>query len=191
MFHAVIPVVINLEGGLSLDPRDNGNWTGGKQGAGELRGTKYGISAAAYPTLDIQALTVDDAKAIYKRDYWDAVGGDELPPALAAVVFDTAVNSGVGTALRLLSESSSLLGFIGRRFQHYASLEQFNVYGRGWTRRFAEIVRLAGTLKPDGPHLAVFDDRNQEALTLPIPEGASVITRSAPPKYFVRIERKS
>jgi len=191
MFHKIIPTVINLEGGLSLDPNDNGNWTGGKHGVGELRGTKYGISAASYPQVDIRALTVDDAKAIYKRDYWDKVGGDELPPALAAVVFDAAINSGVGTALKLLNESAGLLDFIGRRFQHYASLGQFDVYGRGWTRRFAEIVRLAGTLKPDGPHLAVFDDRNQEALTLPIPEGASVITRSAPPKYFVRIERKS
>lgn len=189
MFHKIVSTVINLEGGLSLDPNDSGNWTGGKQGAGELRGTKYGISAAAHPTLDIQALTVDDAKEIYKRDYWDAVGGDELPPALAAVVFDTAVNSGVKTALRLLSESNGLLDFIGRRFQHYASLEQFGVYGRGWTRRFAEIVRLAGTLKPSGPHLTVFDDRNTEALTLPIPDGAHVITRSTPGKYFVRIER--
>ena len=33
------------EGGLSLDPNDRGNWTGGKKGSGELRGTKYGIAA--------------------------------------------------------------------------------------------------------------------------------------------------
>ena len=40
------------EGTLSLDPTDTGNWTGGAVGRGTLVGTKYGISAASYPTLE-------------------------------------------------------------------------------------------------------------------------------------------
>jgi hypothetical protein len=36
-----------------MDERDPGNWTGGAIGKGELRGTKWGISAQTYPQIDI------------------------------------------------------------------------------------------------------------------------------------------
>ena len=93
------------EGGFTDDPRDPGNWTGGARGLGECRGTHYGISAAAYPNLNIRALTVADAKAIYRRDYWDPARGDDLPPPLALLVFDAAVNSGVSRAVRWLQQA--------------------------------------------------------------------------------------
>jgi lysozyme family protein len=64
--------------------------------------TKFGISQKAYPSLDIPNLTLEDAKKIYRRDYWEACRCDELPPALAVAVFDTAVNQGTGKAKRLL-----------------------------------------------------------------------------------------
>ena len=64
--------------------------------------TKYGISQRAYPNLDIANLTEDQAKAIYKRDYWDKVCGDQLKSqAVAENVFDTAVNMGPVTATKL------------------------------------------------------------------------------------------
>lgn len=47
-------VVLGYEGGFTQDPRDPGNWTGGRIGHGQLRGTQHGISAAAYPNLDIR-----------------------------------------------------------------------------------------------------------------------------------------
>ena len=65
-FDTAFANVIGLEGGYTDDPRDRGNWTGGTVGQGKLRGTKYGISAAAFPTLDIANLTLDAAKAIYR-----------------------------------------------------------------------------------------------------------------------------
>lgn len=64
--------------------------------------TRYGISQRAYPTLDIAALTRQQAQDIYARDYWAPVQGDALPGALALVVFDAAVNQGVVRAVRLL-----------------------------------------------------------------------------------------
>lgn len=64
--------------------------------------TKWGISKKAYPALNIPDLTLEDAKALYKRDYWDACSCDELPGALATAVFDTAVNMGISGAKRLL-----------------------------------------------------------------------------------------
>jgi lysozyme family protein len=42
---AMLPL-IEHEGGFQNDPDDSGNWTGGKVGVGELKGTKWGICAA-------------------------------------------------------------------------------------------------------------------------------------------------
>lgn len=71
--------------------------------AGDRGGaTKYGISQAAYPNVDIRNLTEQQARDIYKRDYWDRVRGDDLTSQLIAEnLFDTAVNMGVRTASRL------------------------------------------------------------------------------------------
>src|SRR5690625_2843852 len=182
-FNKTVRKVINLEGGLSLDPDDRGNWSGGQKGVGELRGTKYGISAMSYPHLDITSLTVDDAISIYRRDYWDAINGDDLPPALAVVAFDAAVNSGVGAAKRLLEQSNgSLLDFIGRRFLHYTGLNQWQLYGRGWTRRFAEIVRLASQFdrEPGVPWdrlLLAFGPDGNESARAELPAGQDIIIR--------------
>ncbi|RYC28946.1 hypothetical protein D3273_26555 [Lichenibacterium minor] len=46
---AVLPFTLHHEGGSSVDPRDPGNWTGGKRGRGKLVGTKYGIPASSHP----------------------------------------------------------------------------------------------------------------------------------------------
>lgn len=98
------------EGGLSMDPNDPGNWTGGSVGVGEMLGTKFGISAAAYPMLDIKSLSRDDAVAIYFRDYWSKIRGDDLPPRVAGVILDSAVNQGPGTAVKLLQTALGLKG---------------------------------------------------------------------------------
>lgn len=92
-------ITIGIEGKFGADPYDRGNWTGGAMGVGELKGTKFGISAAAYPDLDIENLTFDDAVGIYQRDYLAKIRGADLPPPLALLVFDFAVNSGVREAI--------------------------------------------------------------------------------------------
>lgn len=97
--------VVGHEGGFTANPKDRGNWTSGKIGVGELKGTKYGISAMAYPHLDIRNLTLDQARAIYKRDYWDRVKGDQLTFPVAFNVFDGAVNSGVLRSILWLQEA--------------------------------------------------------------------------------------
>lgn len=93
------------EGDLSMDANDPGNWTGGAIGSGELKGTKYGISAAQYPTLDIANLTLEDAKAIMYRDYWVTIRGEELPANIATGLFDCAVNQGEEAAIKLLQRA--------------------------------------------------------------------------------------
>ena len=75
--------VVHHEGGLSLDPNDRGNWTSGKIGRGQLRGTKYGVSAMSYPDRDIANLTLDDVQAIYAAAVWTPAGWSGLPTWLA------------------------------------------------------------------------------------------------------------
>ena len=90
-FEKAIDKVLINEGGYVDDPNDKG---------GE---TKYGISKRSYPSVDIKNLTTDEAKAIYKLDYWDRVKGDEIRSDLIAFeLFDTAVNMGVRTASKLI-----------------------------------------------------------------------------------------
>ena len=91
-FDRAFDLVIGAEGGYVNDPRDPG---------GE---TKYGISKRAYPALNIKHLTRDDAKEIYRKDYWNRLSGDSLPQPLALTLFDFAVNSGIGTAVKHLQE---------------------------------------------------------------------------------------
>ena len=93
------------EGGYSNDQSDSGNWSGGKPGVEELKGTKFGISAKSYPTLDIKNLTKDDAIAIYVRDFWKPMKLDLLTSARVRFkVFDIGVNMGPGTGIRLLQD---------------------------------------------------------------------------------------
>lgn len=81
--------------------------------------TKYGISQRAYPHLDIRNLTEQQAREIYKRDYWDRIRADEIESQLIAEnIFDTAVNMGVRTASRLAQLAANIEpvdGIIGSR----------------------------------------------------------------------------
>jgi len=101
-FNKAIEHVLSSEGGFTNDPDDDGNWTGSKKGKGILKGTKWGISAASYPTLDIFNLTREEAIVIYKRDFWDKYKIDQLPNYIQLHFFDVCVNSGYSRAVRIL-----------------------------------------------------------------------------------------
>lgn len=91
-FNQAIGKTLAHEGGAKFtdDPNDRGG------------ATKYGISQRAYPDVDIRNLTEQQARDIYKRDYWDRSRADEITSqAIAENIFDTAVNMGVRTASRL------------------------------------------------------------------------------------------
>lgn len=160
-FDLAFAKVINHEGELSLIRSDRGNWTGGEVGKGQLKGTKYGISAMAYPDEDIVGLTLDRAKQLYRRDFWDAVRADELPDAVRFDVFDAAVNSGVSRAIKWLQlaigiEADGVLGpktlaavravdpqklskrYNGIRLRFMTDVVTWLTFGRGWARRIAD-----------------------------------------------------
>ena len=91
--HCMDDYLKGYEGGYVNDPKDPG---------GE---TNFGISKRSYPRLDIGRLTWADAKVIYKKDFWDAVRGDELPLGVDLVVCDPAIHSGPGFAIKLLQKA--------------------------------------------------------------------------------------
>jgi lysozyme family protein len=64
--------------------------------------TKYGITARSHPTVDIAALTLPEAVAIYSREYWAPLNLDLLSRRVAVAVFDGAVNHGATTSAKML-----------------------------------------------------------------------------------------
>lgn len=106
--------ITRWEGKLSLDPVDNGNWTGGKQGVGTLVGSKYGVTPAAlasYREVPVSAitkpvmaaLTLDEAADIALAKYYRAPRLDLLPwNRVTASVFDMGWGTGPAQAIKLL-----------------------------------------------------------------------------------------
>lgn len=135
-FEIAMRFVLRIEGGFQADPNDRGNYTP----AGELRGTKYGISANSYPGIDIKNLTETEAKAIYFNDYWKRSHADKWPLEMACCIMDCAVNAGLDRAWRLLPESGgNWREYNNARRRWYATLNQFDLYGKVWMRRVDEL----------------------------------------------------
>ncbi len=148
-FDQAFKILMKHEGGYVWDPMDPGGQT------------RFGLSKRAYPHLDIDKVTVDDAQKIYERDYWFAVRAAELPAALRYSVFDAAVNSGNRQAILWLQRSAGakddgVLGpktltavaesdpyrlacsFNGQRLRHFTGLKTWQRFGRGWAQRLAD-----------------------------------------------------
>lgn len=153
-FERAIDRVLLHEGGYVNHPSDPG---------GE---TNFGIAKRSYPKLNISKLTRADAVAIYRRDFWDAVHGDLLPPSFAFQALDAAVNHGIGNAVRWMQRAAQVaddgvfgpvtlgairnasagdlvLRFNAIRLDFYSRLSTFDIFGRGWVRRVAENLTYA------------------------------------------------
>lgn len=154
-FDTAFERLVSHEGGLVNNPADKGGLT------------KYGISQRSYPSLDIAKLTLADARAIYKRDFWDRAQCDRLPPGVAFDVFDTAINSGIGQSIRFLQRAVGVADdgavgpmtlaavsrrepeavqarFNGHRLEFMAKLSNWDVFGKGWVRRVASNLQAVG-----------------------------------------------
>jgi len=79
-FEDAVEKTLENEGGYVDDPKDPG---------GE---TKYGISKSSYPNVDIKNLTKEQAKDIYRNDFWMFDGIRSQP--VATKLFDAYVNEG-------------------------------------------------------------------------------------------------
>ena len=145
LFERSMTFLRKWEGGFQNNPEDHGNWTGGRKGVGELKGTKFGISAASYPDLDIVNLTQEQADAIYRRDYWQRSGADKLQWPACLLIFDTAVLHGVGTALNWQKEvGTDAFVLAAKRLRRYTQLDNWSVFGAGWVNRVAALLEEIG-----------------------------------------------
>jgi len=147
-FDEAFDELMRHEGGYVNDPRDPG---------GE---TRYGISRRAYPDEDIAGLTLERARALYRRDYWDRCQCGALPAWIAGQVFDAAVNSGPHQAalwlqravgaqpdgvigprtigvVRRADPGTAVARFNAHRLAAMTGMKNWQAHGRGWARRIA------------------------------------------------------
>ena len=158
VFARAIMFVLKHEGGYINDPDDWG---------GE---TKYGISRRSFPDLDIANLTIDEARRIYERDYWEKLSCSAMVPAVGLAVFGTSVNCGrrrtakwLQVAIRAFDYPIKFDGIIGprtvaaskkceplclcmmflhQRLFYYACLrKKYPQYLGGWVARTSELMR--------------------------------------------------
>lgn len=151
--------VLEHEGGYTNDPRDPGG------------PTNFGITIFDYrkyvkpgaTAVDVRAMSLVDAKKIYRDKYWDALRCDDLPPGVDDSVFDYGVNSGIGRSGKILravlglpandwhvtpavlaeaakhSPAAIVVGIDDERLHFLHSLHTWPAFGVGWGRRVAEV----------------------------------------------------
>lgn len=151
-FETAFSRLLGHEGGYVNAPKDPG---------GE---TNWGISKRSYPSVDIKGLTRDGAKAIYLRDFWQRINGDQLFDGVAFQTFDFAVNSGIETAVRklqlalgvaddghfgpaslaaakVMSESDQIMRLNAERLDFMRKLKVWPNFSSGWAGRIAGNLR--------------------------------------------------
>ena len=163
-FDQCLKMLLKHEGGFVNDSRDNGGMT------------NLGVTIRVWEEWvghpvsekEMRNLTPLMVAPLYKRKYWDACHADELVSGVDYVVFDCAVNSGVGRAIKIFqncvgatpdggygSITSALVKkessnparlielFCAKRLEFLSQLKSFPVFGKGWSRRVAEVKDTA------------------------------------------------
>lgn len=94
-FDRTLKFIMKWEGGekITRDPIDPGGTT------------KFGISQRAYPSLNIEELTHEQAAEIYRKDYWLKGRCDQLPDPVNIAHMDACVNCGVVQAAKFLQRA--------------------------------------------------------------------------------------
>jgi lysozyme family protein len=168
VFPHALKTILHHEGGWADHPKDPGG------------ATMKGVTLNTYSKFIGRDATKDELKAIsdeqleqiYRSLYWNRAACDQLPTGVDLVVFDMAVNSGPGRAVKLLQEivGSTPDGGIGpqtltavakqnplslikqyseARRVFYKSLGAYITFGKGWLRRVdeveAEAIKMQGS----------------------------------------------
>lgn len=163
--------VLRHEGGWADHPKD----PGGATMRGITIGTYSQWKGRRMSKEALRAITDEEVAAIYKRNYWDKVRGDDLPSGLDFVAFDAAVNSGPARGAKWLQQALGVAadGKIGpktlaaaeaanapvvieaalnARLAFMRSLRTWPTFGKGWTRRI-DGVRKAALALAGKPHV--------------------------------------
>lgn len=165
-FPRCLAVTLPHEGGWADHPKDPGGATMKGITLATYRQYKPGASKA-----QLRAITDAEVEAIYRKGYWNPVRGDQLPAGVDLAVFDFGVNSGPARASRHLqavvgSKQDGVIGpatvkaalqetaaatvksICARRLSFVRGLSTFSTFGKGWSRRIADVeargVAMAG-----------------------------------------------
>lgn len=154
-FDTAFSLLLGHEGDFSNHPED----PGGK--------TRYGVTEAVARKVgfkgDMREMPLELAKRIYLERYWKPIRGDDLPPGVRYIVFDSAVNSGPRQAVLWLQRALGVAadGAVGpqtlttayaqntpalrarilaQRLRFMAGLPNWPAFSRGWASRIADLL---------------------------------------------------
>lgn len=169
-FEKCMQVIEKWEGGFTNDPDDPGGPTNMGVTQGDLaRWRDWAVSVD-----DVRNLTRDEARQIFRAQYWDPINGERLPLAVAQLCLDAAILTGVGRGSRDLQEALNLQnaalavdGVIGsntikasigadikRLVTDFGAIAEaylrgrpgFPKYGKGWLNRLTEVRAIAAEM---------------------------------------------
>ena len=165
-FERCLTEVLRHEGGYVDHPSDPGGATNMGITRKTLARWRKVSPWTDLPKAAVVALKRDEAALIYRASYWNACEADAMPAGVDLALFDFAVNSGPDRAVRVLQAALGVAadGAVGpvtvgavsaanpaklinaicdRRLGFLGRLSSFATFGRGWTRRVAEIRAAA------------------------------------------------
>jgi len=159
-FDVCFEKMIAHEGGYVDHPQD----PGGRTNLGVTQRVWEEWMGRPVSEKEMRALTPTMVKPLYKRKYWDAIRADELVDGVDYCVFDVAVNSGPGRAIKFLQSCVGVTAdggfgpatlaavekaeedparlvelYCAKRLEFLQSLKTFETFGKGWSRRVAEV----------------------------------------------------
>ena len=158
-------LMLASEGGYVHHPSD----PGGRTNLGVTQATWENWVGRESDEAEMRGLTPEKVEPLYKKKYFDAVRGDELPMGLDYLMFDFAVNAGAGRAIKTLQTAVGVtpdggfgpmtmaavqavdpVGLIERFSQakedFYRSLNTFATFGKGWLNRVADVKVKASSM---------------------------------------------
>ena len=158
-------LMLKSEGGFVNRPSDPGGMTN----LGVTKATWENWVGRESDEAEMRGLTPEKVEPLYKKKYFDAVRGDELPMGLDYLMFDFAVNAGAGRAIKTLQTAVGVTpdgGFgpmtmaavqavdpneLIERFSQakedfYRSLTTFATFGKGWLNRVADVKVKASAM---------------------------------------------
>lgn len=157
-FERAFKAVLKHEGGYVNHPLDPGGMTN----LGVTRAAWQSWTGRKVTEAEMRDLTPEDVSLFYRKRYWDAIRGDELPTGVDYVVFDAAVNSGPPratrwaqavagveqdgsfgpktiAAIRSMDRQKFIEDYCARRLGFMQRLPIWKVFGKGWRNRVDEV----------------------------------------------------
>ena len=136
-----LPVTLAYEGGYVFDKDDPGG------------ATNHGVTQKVYdewrvhrnlPRQSVKLIGDDEVRTLYRTNYWDAAGCNDLTPPLDLMHFDAAVNHGITRAVKFLTASDKTANgyLVVREAFYHALVKQKPVlakFERGWLNRVDDL----------------------------------------------------